>query len=43
MWEIGEGDIKIFHVVKLMPPKDLRSIVHLGNIIENIFYNITIH
>ena len=30
--EINEGDTKIFYTMKLVPPKDLGSIVHLVTI-----------
>jgi hypothetical protein len=30
MWEINEGDTKTLHAMKLVPPKDLGSIVHRG-------------
>ena len=30
MWEISEGDTKFLYTMKLVPPKDLGSIVHLG-------------
>jgi hypothetical protein len=30
VWEFNEGDTKFLSIVKLVPPKDLGSIVHLG-------------
>ena len=32
VWEIDEGHTKFLHAMKLVPPKDLGSIGHPGNI-----------
>ena len=31
-WVISEGDTKFLNAMKLMPPKDPESIVHLGTL-----------
>ena len=35
MLKISEGDIKSLYAMKLVPPKNLRSIVHLSTIHSN--------
>ena len=32
MWKISEGDTKFLYAMRLVPPKDLGSIVHPGHI-----------
>ena len=38
MREIGEGDIIFLYIVKLVPPKDLGSIVHFDTIDNNTIH-----
>jgi hypothetical protein len=32
VWEISEGDTKFLYAMKLVPPKDLESVVYMNNV-----------
>ena len=32
MWGISEGDIEFLYAMRIVPPKDLESIVRLGTV-----------
>ena len=43
-WEISEEDVKFVYAMKLVPPKDIGNIVHLGIILGSIgtwYYSLT--